>query len=134
MDQALQINVYRGPRRLMVATTVPGLEPQNIHIAVSGHQLSVQGRLRGLGQEKRPGYFQHEWSVGPYNRTVDLPLAVDATRANASYDNGVLVMIFPLAAQPISGTMTLSKVGTAKGQCIRHVGQDLRDAPFLSNS
>jgi HSP20 family molecular chaperone IbpA len=51
MDQALQINVYRGPRRLMVATTVPGLEPQNIHIAVDGHQLSVQGRLRGLGQE-----------------------------------------------------------------------------------
>jgi len=128
MDQALQINMYRGPRRLMVATTVPGLEPQNIR------QLSVQGRLRGLGQEKRPGYFQREWSVGPYNRTVDLPLAVDATRANASYDNGVLVMIFPLAAEPISGTMTLSKVGTAKGQCIRHVGQDLRDAPFLSNS
>jgi HSP20 family protein len=70
--------------------------------------------------------LQREWSVGPYHRTVDLPFAVDATRANASYDNGVLVMIFPLAAEPISGTMTLSKVGTAKGQCIRHVGQDLR--------
>jgi HSP20 family protein len=126
MDQTLQINVYRGPRRLMVATTIPGLEPQNIHIAVDGRQLSVQGRLRGLGQEKRGGYFQREWSVGPYNRTVDLPLAVDATRANASYDNGVLVMIFPLAAQPISGTMSLSKVGTSKGQCVRHVGQDLR--------
>jgi HSP20 family molecular chaperone IbpA len=55
MDQALQINVYRGPRRLMVATTVPGPEPQNIHIAVIGHQLSVQGRLRGLGREKRRG-------------------------------------------------------------------------------
>ncbi len=126
MDQALPINVYRGQRRLMVATTVPGLEPQNIQIAVDGHRLSVQGGLRGLGRERRSGYLQREWSVGPYHRTFDLPLAVDATRANASYDNGVLVMIFPLAAQPISGTMTLSKVGTAKGQCIRHVGQDLR--------
>ena len=39
---------------------------------------------------------------------------------------GVLVMIFPISSHPISGTMTLLKVGTAKGQRIRHVGKDLR--------
>jgi HSP20 family protein len=66
------------------------------------------------------------WTAGPYRRTVDLPESVDASRANASYDNGVLVVIFPLSPRPISGAITLSKVGTAKGQRIRHVGRDLR--------
>lgn len=126
MERSLPINVYQGTRRLMVATQAAGLEPQNIRIDVQGLRLSIRGTLRGAGERKKPGYVQREWSVGPYHRTVDLPTPVDGARANASYDNGVLVMIFPLTAQPISGTMILSKVGTAKGQCIRHVGQDLR--------
>ncbi len=122
----LPVNVYRGPRRLMVATHAPGLEPQNIRIEVAGRTLSITGAFRGLGQDRKPEYLQREWSAGPYHRTLDLPSAVDAPRANASYDNGVLVMIFPLAPQPVSGIMTLVKVGTAKGQRIRHVGRDLR--------
>jgi len=102
---------------------VPGLEPQNIRIAVEGRRLSIQGTLRGLGLEKRTGYLQREWTVGPYQRTVELPVVVDAGRANATYDNGILVAIFPFSAQPVSGSMSLTKVGTAKGQRIRHVGK-----------
>lgn len=126
MDMTLPVNVYRGAKRLMVATMIPGLEPQNIRINVDGQRLSIEGALRGLGLEKRPGVLKREWTVGPYQRTMDLPAPVDAARANATYDNGILVMIFPLAAQPVSGSMSLRKVGTIKGQCIRHVGQDLR--------
>ena len=126
VEQLLPINIYRSDSRLMVATRAPGLEPENIRIEVQGLQLSVTGALRGMGQAKKPGYVQREWSVGPYQRTVDLPSPVDSTRANASYDNGVLVLIFPLSSEPISGTMALVKVGTAKGQRIRHVGKDLR--------
>lgn len=126
VEQSLPINIYRSNSRLMVATRAPGLEPENIRIELQGLRLAVTGTLRGVGQARKPGYVQREWSVGPYRRTVDLPSPVDSTRANASYDNGVLVLIFPLSSQPISGTMTLVKVGTAKGQRIRHVGRDLR--------
>jgi len=125
MERGLPINVYRGPQRLMVATTAPGLEPQNIRIELEGQRLSIQSAMRGLGQTRKQGFLS-EWTVGPYQRTVDLPESVDASRANASYDNGVLVVIFPLAPRSISGVITLSKVGTAKGQRIRHVGRDLR--------
>ena len=125
MEQGLLLNVYRGPQRLMVATTAPGLEPQNIRIELDGQRLSIQSPVRGLGQGRKQGYLR-EWTVGPYHRTVELPESVDASRANASYDNGVLVVIFPLSPRPISGAITLSKVGTAKGQRIRHVGRDLR--------
>ncbi len=115
VEQLLPINIYRSDRRLMVATRAPGLEPENIRIELQGLRLSVAGALRGLGQAKKPGYVPREWSVGPYQRTVDLPSPVDSTRANASYDNGVLVLIFPHSSQPVSGTIPLVKVGTAKG-------------------
>ena len=122
----IPVNVYRGPRRLMVATHLPGLEPQNIRLEVDGERFSIQGMLRGAGQGRRSGYLQQEWMVGPYHREVVLPEAVDAVRANASYDNGVLVVIFPRVARSVSGTITMTKVGTAKGRCSRHVGKDLR--------
>lgn len=125
METGLPLNVYRGPQRLMVATTAPGLEPQNIRIELEGRRLSIRGAMRGAGQARKQGYMS-EWRVGPYQRAVDLPESVDASRANASYDNGVLVVIFPLSPQPISGSITLLKVGTAKGQRIQHVGRDLR--------
>jgi HSP20 family protein len=64
--------------------------------------------------------------VGPYRREIELPEPVDATRANASYDNGVLVVMFPRAARPVSGSIRMAKVGTSKGRCRRHVGSDLR--------
>ena len=125
-EQLLPINIYRSNERLMVATRAPGLEPENIRIELQGQRLSVTGALRGPRQAKKPGYVQREWSVGPFQRTVDLPSPVDSTRANASYDNGVLVVIFPLSSRSISGTVSLEKVGTTKGQRIRHVGKDLR--------
>ncbi len=122
----IPVNIYQGARRLMVATRLPGLEPQNIHLKVDGDRLSIHGMPRGFRQEQRPGYLQQEWMVGPYRRDIRLPEFVDATRANASYDNGVLVVMFPRAAQPVSGSITMTKIGTAKGQCRRHVGRDLR--------
>ena len=33
-----------------------------------------------------------EWSVGAYHRELDLPVTVDAERANVSYGNGVLLV------------------------------------------
>jgi hypothetical protein len=47
---------------------------------------------------------------------------VDAARATATFDNGVLVVILPVSVQPMSGTISMPKVGTSKGQLIRHVG------------
>lgn len=125
-EMTVPVNIYRGLRRLMVATRLPGLEPQNIRLAVSGNRFSIQGVLRGVGQGQRPGYVQREWTVGPYQREIDLPESVDATRANATYDNGVLVVMFPRTTQTVSGTITMEKVGTAKGRARRHVGKDLR--------
>jgi len=37
----------------MVATTIPGLEPENIPISADGFRLSIQGTLSSLGLEKR---------------------------------------------------------------------------------
>ena len=63
VEQSLPINIYRSNSRLMVATRAPGLEPENIRIELQGLRLAVTGALRGVGQARKPGYVQREWSV-----------------------------------------------------------------------
>ena len=125
MDSTLPVNMYRGIHRLMVAAPLPGMEPRNIRVEVDGRRLVIQGALRGPGQQRKL-YVLRQWMVGPYECILDLPVPVDAARANATFDNGVLVVVLPLAAQPVSGTITLLKIGTARGRLVRHVGLNPR--------
>lgn len=124
MDGMLPVNMYREVHRLMVAAPMPGMEPQNIRVEVKGRSLSIQGARRGPGQARKP-HILRQWTAGPYQAAVDLPTSVDAARANATFDNGILVVILPLAAQPVSGVISMPKVGTAKGFLVRHAGSNL---------
>lgn len=120
--QRLPVNVYQEVHRIMLAAPLPGMEPHNIRVEIDGYRVSLTGALRGPGQARTRQFVQQEWSVGPYHRTIDLPATVDGARANASFDNGVLVVIMPIAEQPTAGILVLAKIGTAKGQLIQHVG------------
>lgn len=123
----LPVNLYRHNNRVVVTAPSPGLEPANVHIEVRGRRLSMEGDARGPGQQ-RVEHIRREWSTGPARRTVVLPAPVDARRANATYDNGVLTVILPVAPKATSGVINMSKVGTAKGRAVRHVGRELRAA------
>jgi len=124
--QTLPVNTYRELHRIMIAAPLPGMEPQSIRVQIDGRRVAIVGALRGPGQERTRQFVQQEWRVGPYRRTVDLPVAVDGARANASYDNGVLVVMLPIAERPVPAILEMMKVGTAKGQLIRHVGLNPR--------
>ncbi len=125
-EKSVPINVYREHERVMVSAPVPGLEPANIHIRIEGRTLSVSCEQRGPGQARMGQYVQREWTAGPYQGAVTLPVWVDAARANATYDNGVLVIICPESRLATYGAITMEKIGTSKGQLVGHVGKDLR--------
>ncbi|MBI3975748.1 MAG: Hsp20/alpha crystallin family protein [Armatimonadetes bacterium] len=123
MDAHLPVNIYHEGDRLMVAAPMPGMEPQDIEINLEGSRLAIRAHLRGPGQERK-SFLRQEWTSGPYERTLVLPRRVDGSRANATYDNGILVLILPITedAQAVSAQLHMLKIGTAKGQLVGHVG------------
>jgi HSP20 family molecular chaperone IbpA len=44
-----------------------------------------------------------EWQAGDASRSLDLPNAVDASAGRATYENGVLVVVLPLASEHCPG-------------------------------
>ena len=88
--------------RLIVRAEIPGIDPQQLELSVSGDVLSIQGvRLTGQGLEGG-WYHRRERESGAFNRAVRLPAEVDGEKTEASYQAGVLTVTVPLrqAAKP----------------------------------
>lgn len=119
---AIPVNLFDNERELMVVTPMPGVGPEDITIDVTndGH-LTLRAAQHGEGQE-RIDYIAREWSYGPYERTVELPYAVDALRANVSYGNGVLAIAFPRADTLSAGRVLVERTGHARGGAAGHAG------------
>jgi HSP20 family protein len=125
---AVPINLFENDRELMVVAPMPGVAPEDISIDVlDDGRLTVRSRMHGEGQE-RIRYLLREWSYGPYERTIELPCAVDAKRANVSYGNGVLSITFPKAGSTSAGRVLVQRTGHTRGVASGHRGSRGGDA------
>jgi HSP20 family protein len=119
---AIPVNLFDNERELMVVAPMPGVGPEDISIEVTdAGQLTLRARQHGEGQE-RIDYLLREWSYGPYERTIELPGAVDAMRANVSYGNGVVTITFPKANATVAGRLGVERTGQARGVTAGHAG------------
>lgn len=122
-EQTLPLNVFETRGGLMVVAPMPGVEPEDITLDVTGEHLAIHCKMRGPRQDDRT-YLQHEWHYGPYSRTLPLPFTVRAEDANASFGNGVLTVSLLRASHAGPGPIVLRHNGQARGQASGHAGQN----------
>jgi HSP20 family protein len=118
---AIPVNLYENERELMVVAPMPGVTAEDISVDVHAGGLTLRAAMHGEGQE-RIEYIVREWSYGPYERSVELPCAVDATRANLSFGNGVLAIALPKTDATVQATLTVNPSGHARGMTAGHAG------------
>jgi HSP20 family protein len=122
----IPVKVYRREQRLTVAAPMPGMEPQDITVTLSKEgKLMLAGELRGAFKDIG-SVIKDEWNPGPYHRDVDLDASVDGSAANATYQNGVLVVSLPESDSMIPATIQLEKVGPAEGRSVGSTGNPPR--------
>jgi HSP20 family molecular chaperone IbpA len=127
--QTISVRVYQSDGRIMVAAPLPGLEAPDIFISVSGRTVTIRGEQRGPRQNARDLSVE-EWAIGPYERVLELQQPVIASRTNATYGNGVLVLALPKAEAGQAGGETefhLEVVNATRGAHVGHTGRDLRE-------
>jgi len=72
---------------------LPGFEPDEIDVRVSGHLLTVRAEHRDSSQES--GNEGSHYRYGSYQQTFTLPHGVDDGRIEARYHSGVLEVCLP---------------------------------------
>lgn len=96
--QHIPVNVYQTDEDVLIIAPMPGVEADNIDIEVLGKQVTLRAAMRGPGQDDRQ-YLIREWTYGPYERVVELPVEVDGDHANASHSNGILAISLPKSSR-----------------------------------
>ena len=86
------------PQRAVVKVDLAGVDLTEVGIEVSGRQLAIVGR-RVLQETEGRVYQQLEIPTGPFRRVIELQVEVDAERASAAYEDGVLRIELPLRDQ-----------------------------------
>ncbi len=80
---------------LVVRLDLPGVDPKEVDISVTGDVLTVTAERKHKEQKKEGEYSREEIAYGSLERSVRLPGKIDADKINASYDKGVLEITMP---------------------------------------
>ena len=83
------------PQRAIVKVDLAGIKLGEVKIEISGRELVISGQ-RPVQETEGRVYQQVEINSGPFRRIVELGVDVDADRAKATYEDGVLRVELPL--------------------------------------
>ncbi len=78
-----------------VKADLPGVDPKDVSISVTGNQLTITGERKYEEKKEEKDYFSQEVQYGKFARTLTLPEGVDADKVKANYKDGVLQITMP---------------------------------------
>jgi HSP20 family molecular chaperone IbpA len=94
--QSLPVNVWESTDGYQAALLAPGLDEQSINVTVHDDTLVIEGELSYAIPEGAKAVWQ-EFGPSKFRRSLRLGAAVDPTRVEAIYKNGLLLVTMPKA-------------------------------------
>lgn len=91
----LAAEVFDDDDSINVRLEAPGLNKDDLDIDIMDGYLVVRGEKRRERERREGRYYVTECAYGQFERTIPLPDEVDASRARATYDKGVLRLELP---------------------------------------
>jgi HSP20 family protein len=103
------VDCYRTQDALTVLVELPGVDPADIDLVVGDETLFLTGQ-RVRPREEGQVYQQMELDYGLFRRQVALGADVDVERATATYAQGILRIMLPLAERRQAGERVVIQV------------------------
>jgi HSP20 family protein len=102
------LNVTQDADNFYVRAEVPGVKASELQISAVRNRLTLAGRREIPQEQERVSYHRRERAEGSFNRSLTLPVDVDAERVDARYVDGILTLTLPKAeaAKPRQITVT----------------------------
>ena len=84
---------------LTVKAELPGIEPKDIRVDITSTEVVIQAATEHTHAEDKGHVHCCEFTSGQVFRSVSFPKAIDAKKAKAEYQNGVLSITAPMIAE-----------------------------------
>ena len=89
------VDMYETKDALTVVAELPGLNEKDIQLSIIGDVLSVRGERQWNQEVKQESYYRGERWYGKFERSLPLPMPVQADKVTAKYRDGVLTITLP---------------------------------------
>lgn len=99
LERSMPVNVYESDSEVVVTASVPGVESDNLDIQYSDGLLTIRASSEEEEEKAEGTWHVRERRSGLNERSVPIPRSADVDRAEATLNNGVLRISFPIADQ-----------------------------------
>jgi len=93
------MNITQDNNNFYLRAEVPGIKPRDISISAVRNRVSLAAKRDIQPENERVSYHRKELPEGSFNRTVTLPMEVDAERVDARCADGILTLTLPKVEQ-----------------------------------
>ena len=85
-------------RRLIAVIEVAGADPESLRVVFDERHLVIAGRRREAAGWRRGSFVQKEIAHGDFLKRIALPVPIEYERIAATYEDGLLTVVAPIAA------------------------------------
>jgi HSP20 family protein len=93
----LALDVAENESEFVIHASLPGVKPEDLQISVHGDVLTIRGESKFEEEKKGHTWHLRERRHGTYQRSLSLGTPVQADKANAQFEHGVLTLTLPKA-------------------------------------
>jgi len=90
------LNVFRKGEDFVIIAEVPGIKTSDLEVQVKGNAIRVSG-TKAVSYPEKASLHRRERLGGRFDRTMTLPIEVDADGVKAECHDGVLALFLPRA-------------------------------------
>lgn len=91
----IPVDVYQTDDDVVIKATAPGIKPDELDISVTSDSVTLRVEISEEHEEEGRHYHLRERRYGSFARSVALPIAVNADKAQAEFENGILTLTLP---------------------------------------
>ncbi|MDI6858169.1 MAG: Hsp20/alpha crystallin family protein [Dehalococcoidia bacterium] len=110
------IDMYETDNEIVVKASLPGVKPEDVDITIAGETLTIKGETKHEEEEKKANYYRKENWYGTFARSISLPSQVEAEKAHAEFENGMLRLTIPKAEQVRPKSIKVTAKGMIEGE------------------
>jgi len=101
------INVFQQGDNLLAVLEVPGVDKADLEIQAKGNALRISGK-KAIAYPEGVSVHRRERSAGGFDRTLTVPMQINADGIKAEYRDGMLALLIPRAESDKPRTITIS--------------------------
>jgi HSP20 family protein len=89
------VDVLESDHEIVLEAELPGMKKEDIDIELTGETLVLRGERKLEPVQRGEQFHRVERQYGPWQRTFQIDVPLDAGGVSASYDDGILTVRLP---------------------------------------